>query len=67
MGQGRLDDRNTIPSDIHTHNDSVCNVIPSPGYGAPWYRVSSNIKPLYEVVVMAGYGYGYKRVGSGSS
>ena len=67
MGESRINDRTTVSSNNHTHNDSVCNVISSPGYGAPWYRVSSNIKPLYEVVVMAGYGYGYKRVGGGSS
>ena len=67
MGQGRLDDRNTVSANNNSYNDSLCNSIPSSGHGAPWYRVSSNIKPLYEVVVMAGYGYGYKRVGGDSS
>ena len=67
MGQGSLDDGNTVPTHNDTHNDSLCNSLSAPGCGAPWYRVSPNIKPLYEVVVMAGYGYGYKRVGSGSS
>lgn len=64
MGESSINGRNTLSSNNHTHNDSVCDSIFTQGYGTPWYRVSPPVKPLYEVVVMDGYWYGYKRVGS---
>ncbi len=64
MGEGRINDGTNLPSNNHTHNDSVCDALSTPRYGAPWYYFSSPVKPLYEVVVMAGHWYGYKRVGS---
>ena len=67
MGESSLNDGTNISSNNHTHNDSVCDPLSAPRYGTSWYRISPNTKPLYEVVVMAGYGYGYKRVGGGSS
>ena len=67
MGESSLNDGTNISSNNHTHNDSVCDDLSTQGYGTPWYYLSSPVKPLYEVVVMAGHWYGYKRVGSGSS
>lgn len=64
MGESRINDGTNLSSNNHTHNDSVCDPLSAQGHGAPWYFISSPIESLYEVVVMAGNWYGYKRVGS---
>jgi len=56
-----------MDTDSHTHNNNLRDAISTQGHGTPWYRVSSPIKPLYEVVVVADYWYGYKRMDGGSS
>ena len=55
-----------MDTDSHTHNDNLCNAVSTSWDGTPWYQVPPPIKPLYEVVVMADYWYGYKAV-DGSS
>lgn len=67
MGESRINDGTNLSSNNHTYNDSMCDPLSTQGYGAPWYFISSPVKPLYEVVVMDGHWYGYKRVGSSSS
>ncbi len=64
MGESNVNDRITLPTDNNTPNNSLCDPLSAQGYGAPWYFISSPIESLYEVVVMAGHWYGYKRVGS---
>ncbi len=64
MGESSINGRTNLSTDNDTPNNSMCDVVSTQGYGTPWYRVSSPVKPLYEVVVMDGHWYGYKRVGS---
>ncbi len=64
MGESSINDRITLSTDNNTPNNSLCDPLSAQGHGAPWYFISSPIESLYEVVVMAGHWYGYKRVGS---
>ena len=67
MGESSINGRTNVSTHNDTSNNSLCDAVSTQGYGTPWYYLSSPVKPLYEVVVMAGHWYGYKRVGGGSS
>ena len=58
--------RTNIPFSQHTHNNNMCDTLPAPWPNSSSDRVSSGVKSLYEVLVMADYWYGYKRVGCDS-
>lgn len=63
-GPRQLNVGNTIPTHSNSHHYSMCDLIFAQGDGTPWYTFQPPIESLYEVVVVADYGYGYKRVGS---
>jgi len=60
-------DKTNLRIGYDTHNHNIGNTIFAQGDGTPWYRISSPIKPLYEVLVVADYWYGYKAVDGSSS
>ena len=67
MGESSLDVGTNLSVSCDTINDYIGNPFPTSRTSTQGNTILPCIESLYEVVVVADYWYGYKRVGGSSS